>query len=214
MMASNQPAYMRQRFLLSIASRLKGKVSATDMQKAVFLYEQKSSDGFYGFVPYRFGAYSFQLAQDVEILRGGGYLTDKNKLSQEYSPAVYVDAELITELRGDALIKYAYEQHPYYAINSTITKRIFGSADIASIQAEKKLLADNETLFSIGYEGKSIEQFANALLLNSIKLLCDVRRNPVSRNSAFLKAYSPCVQFSITRPSMPSKCLTLFVTKV
>jgi uncharacterized protein (DUF488 family) len=152
----------------------------------VFLYEQSSGDGYYDFVPYRFGAYSFQLAQDVDVLRQNGYLTDTNKLAQPYTTTVFVDMCLVSQLRGDALIKFAYERYPYYAINSTITKRIFGNADVASIQSEKqKLVTDVEILFSIGYEGKSIEQFANVLLQNGVKLLCDVRRNPLSRKFGF-----------------------------
>ncbi len=185
-MNNNQPTYMRQRFLLSLAEQLQGPVSATDLQKSVFLYEQNSGDTYYDFVPYRFGAYSFQLAQDVDVLRGSGYLNKQNKLASEYQTTFDVDTRNVPQLRGDSLIRLAYEKYPYYAINSTITERIFGSANVFSIEEERqKLTTDVEMLFSIGYEGRSIEKFVNILLKKNVGFLCDVRRNPLSRKFGF-----------------------------
>jgi uncharacterized protein (DUF488 family) len=49
-------------------------------------------------------------------------------------------------------------------------------------------LKKNESrVFSIGYESKSIEAFLNLLLKNDIRVLCDVRRNPLSRKFGFSK---------------------------
>jgi uncharacterized protein (DUF488 family) len=42
-------------------------------------------------------------------------------------------------------------------------------------------------LFTIGYEGISIEAFINTLIHNDIRLLCDVRKNPLSRKFGFSK---------------------------
>ena len=42
-------------------------------------------------------------------------------------------------------------------------------------------------LFTIGYEGKSVEAFINILIQNGIRLLCDVRKNPISRKFGFSK---------------------------
>ncbi|WP_348602891.1 DUF488 family protein [Bartonella tribocorum] len=41
--------------------------------------------------------------------------------------------------------------------------------------------------FTIGYEGKSLENYLNCLLENNIKILCDVRKNPISRKYGFSK---------------------------
>ena len=40
----------------------------------------------------------------------------------------------------------------------------------------------------IRYEGKSIEVFMNDLIKNDVKLLCDVRKNPLSRKLGFSKS--------------------------
>jgi uncharacterized protein (DUF488 family) len=42
-------------------------------------------------------------------------------------------------------------------------------------------------LFTIGYEGKRIEAFINTLIQNDIRLICDVRKNPLSRKFGFSK---------------------------
>lgn len=42
-----------------------------------------------------------------------------------------------------------------------------------------------KSLFTLGYEGKSIEIYIKQLLDNNVKLLCDVRKNPISRKKGF-----------------------------
>ena len=71
---SLQPTYKRQRFLLSYIRQLNESVSVTDIQKLIFLYTMKEKTEYYEFVPYRFGPYSFQLAEDIEILCRGNSL--------------------------------------------------------------------------------------------------------------------------------------------
>jgi uncharacterized protein (DUF488 family) len=42
-------------------------------------------------------------------------------------------------------------------------------------------------LFTIGYEGASTESLFHSLRINKIQILCDVRKNPVSRKPGFSK---------------------------
>ncbi|WP_200885350.1 DUF488 family protein [Jejuia pallidilutea] len=44
------------------------------------------------------------------------------------------------------------------------------------------------TLFTIGYEGISLEHYLNKLIRNNIKLLCDVRKNALSMKYGFSKS--------------------------
>ena len=44
-----------------------------------------------------------------------------------------------------------------------------------------------KTIYTIGYEGRNISEFINLLKKNNIKLVIDVRRNPVSRKTGFSK---------------------------
>jgi uncharacterized protein (DUF488 family) len=42
-------------------------------------------------------------------------------------------------------------------------------------------------LFTIGYEGKTIEEYVNHVIKNNIKVLCDIRKNPFSMKYGFSK---------------------------
>jgi len=185
---SMQPTYKRQRFLLAFIRQLDTSTS-TDLQKLVFLHAMKNSMNFYEFIPYKFGPYSFQLAEDVEILRRDGYLVSNGKLIKVVEKKLPCALFDIAVERGDNLIRKAYSEYPYYTINSEITERIFGSAEAECISNEKqKYCIAGKTLFTIGYEGRSIEAFINSLIQNGIRLLCDVRKNPLSRKFGFSKA--------------------------
>lgn len=43
------------------------------------------------------------------------------------------------------------------------------------------------TLFTIGYEGRNIEEYLDLLKMNMVSLVIDVRRNPISRKPGFSK---------------------------
>lgn len=189
---NNCPTYRRQRFLLAFIRQLQTDVTSTDLQKLVFLYTMKEGSDFYEFIPYRFGSYSFQLAEDVEILRRDGYLSIESNPESTRIMAIgkypqVTSFQILTE-RGNKLIRTAYRKYPYYAINSEIISRLFyGEEAELFASGKKKYTQINQVLFTIGYEGKSIEAFVNSLIRNDIRLLCDVRKNPLSRKFGFSK---------------------------
>jgi hypothetical protein len=184
------PLYKRQQFLLGLLQRLGGKVTATDLQKVVFLYfmDTDADPPHYEFAPYKFGPYSFQLAQDVEVLCKDGYINLDNTptAAKSHSYGVQIDASAIEPLRGEPLIRKTYEKYPYYAIRSQIIEEVLDENAQAAVHEFSEWLENEaQMLLSIGYEGKGFEAFINVLLLNGIKLLCDVRRNPISRKFGF-----------------------------
>lgn len=184
------PTYKRQRFLLSFISQLPDKIALTNLQKLVFLYTMRENSDFYEFVPYKYGPYSFQLKEDVDILRKNGFLTREDfciVANKEYRGET---AYLIAPERGDELIRRTYREYPYYAINSEILVRICRNDAVmrGRIKDEKERYVQNEqVLFTIGYEGRSLEAFMNTLVQNDVRLLCDVRKNPLSRKFGFTK---------------------------
>lgn len=48
-------------------------------------------------------------------------------------------------------------------------------------------IANKNLLFTVGYEGRDIEEFVNLLLSNDIETLIDVREIPISRKRGFSK---------------------------
>lgn len=191
-MNNNQPTYKRQRFLLAFIRQLQGGVTSTDIQKLVFLHTMEEGSDFYEFIPYKFGSYSFQLADDVDILRRDGYLSIESSPKSTRIKAIggcpQETTFRIASERGNNLIRKTYREYPYYSINSEITDRLFHGEEAEHLKNQKQnYTKTDQVLFTIGYEGKSIEAFINTLIQNDIRLLCDVRRNPLSRKFGFSK---------------------------
>ncbi|MEI8134912.1 MAG: DUF488 domain-containing protein [bacterium] len=151
------------------------------------------------FVPYKFGCFSFVSYVDHRILIRDGFLdnTEKWKLSTSLSSSISLkpeDSALLSSfsqnykmLRGHDLIRYVYTRYPYYAINSEIADKYL-SEDEQSQVRQSVTTDSNDTLFTIGYEGKSPEGYFNTLIKNNVHLLCDVRRNPISMKYGFSKS--------------------------
>lgn len=190
----------RQRILLQLLSALGGSVRNLEFQKMLFLYcEEPDSGRPYHFVPYKYGAFSFTSYADRRklialglVAEDEGYwkLTDEGRRLAEASPdmllASFIDR--LDGLRGDDLVANTYRRFPYYATRSEIADRLLaGDAKALKRIAEEKLKVEPRPLQTIGYEGHALESYLNALLRAGVTLLCDVRRNPMSRKFGFAK---------------------------
>ncbi len=190
------PLYARQRLMLALLDALGGSVHRTDFQKLLFLYCQET-DGtaLYDFVPYRFGAFSFTSYADRRRLQDRGLLaddtdwllTEKGRRVARPERDVSVDDFVARHpLRGDALVAESYRRFPYYATRSEIVNRVLSADDPARQHvALAQPLGRSGGLWTIGYQGRSLEDYLNALHREGVTLLCDVRRNPVSRKYGF-----------------------------
>jgi len=190
------PKFYRQRFLLEFLQFFGGNLSKLDFQKLLFLTHQKTNLEFYDFVPYKFGCYSFHAQSDVELLQSTGWFEIDEKtirlksryenITQSYKLNLLMRD--FAETRGRELIKYVYKNHPYYAIYSKMAEDIMDKTSFQKMQEGKIKMQKNDTvLFTIGYEGVTFEKYVNKLIKNNIKLLCDVRKNPISRKFGFSK---------------------------
>jgi uncharacterized protein YwgA len=185
---NNQPTYKRQRFLLAFIRQLQSGITSTDLQKLIFLHTMKEGSDFYEFVPYKFGSYSFQLAEDIGILCRNNYVSNEGASIRAIGDYKSEDRFSISTERGYDLIRKAYREYPYYAINSKIVDRLFKDEEAQKYKNEMLRYAQtSQVLFTIGYEGMGIEAFINTLIRNDIRLLCDVRKNPLSRKFGFSK---------------------------
>ena len=188
-MNNSQPTYKRQRFLLTFIRQLDEAVSSTDLQKLVFLHTMEDNSEFYEFLPYMYGSYSFQLAEDIDILRRDGFVTVDGTKIKAAGDYVHEFPYNIPSERGNNLIRKAYQAYPYYTVNSEMISRLFNKQESEIFMNERQKYRQSvQTLFTIGYEGRSIEAFINTLIQNGVKLLCDVRRNPLSRKFGFSKS--------------------------
>jgi len=193
----------RQKRLLSLLDALSGAVGNLDFQKLLFFYclEVEESPS-YEFIPYRSGGFSFTSYADKRRLIERGFLEDvewmwkltaSGKAAGKIAPSLRMRMDEFAQkrgrLRGNALIAEAYRRHPYYAIRSKIADRIL-SGDGAALRAVRaaRPLTSGPGLCTIGYEGRTLEGFLNRLLQDGVNLLCDVRRNPISRKYGFSKS--------------------------
>jgi len=193
------PTYHRQRLLLFILEQAGGTLGRLDLQKLLFLYVQESGTKHYAFVPYRFGSYSFLAADDLDLLCKRDWvslddneITLKRPLSGQKWAIGSEERQTVRRWllrhtkRGAALIRDVYRRYPWYAIQSEIKENILNRDELERVHLAKSSEAKTEqTLFTLGYEGIHFEAYVNKLIRNNIKVLCDVRRNPLSRKFGF-----------------------------
>ncbi len=208
--AARSPRYYRQRVLLRLIAGLGdvsdageggvGRVSEstakTDIQKLLFLFGQEFARGdsayLYEFIPYEDGCYSLSCDLDLRYLVGkgcvgvsgaeGGYLRARVSPPQIRALDLQSLSELIRtygKLRGAALANIVSRKYPYY---DAARLGSFATADSAE---DTEDATDEKTLFTIGYEGISFERYVNTLIAERVRLLCDVRANPVSHKPGF-----------------------------
>lgn len=194
------PKYHRQRYILSMLDLAGGALSKTDLQKLLFLSQHETSASYYDFVPYHYGCYSFQAAADIERLHATGWLDIKDKIvllrhskhwsarNQKEGLELHRFMKRNEALRGRDLVRSVYDRYPFYAINSRIIEEVASNETKEQVKELKESIRVNRpTVYTIGYEGLSLESYINRLIRNGITLLCDVRRNPLSRKFGFSK---------------------------
>lgn len=90
-------------------------------------------------------------------------------------------------MNAHKLMQHTYINFPYYAINSVKAKEILTDSQYDKIINVKP--ENNETiLYTIGYQGISLESYFNRLIKNDVKVLVDVRKNPLSMKFGFSKS--------------------------
>lgn len=192
----------RQKLLLGLLKALGGRVGNLDFQKYLFLYCQEFDHSpTYEFVPYKLGAFSFTSYADRRKLINCALLEDNEQIwkltleGQKVVTCTKIAKDQINDfvrryrdLRGDALIVETYRRYPYYAILSEIADRVLnGNKEVMQLIEESRPNLKTFGLSTIGYEGLSLESYLNRLINNGVTLLCDVRRNAISRKYGFSK---------------------------
>lgn len=192
--------YYRRKLVLSLLQVFNNKLDKIQLQKLLFLYSRYDTKRKnYDFVPYMYGCYSFQVNADLKTLKKYGIVDDSSTFWTKENDVNYLmqldkeDKKIISDFAiiyrnktKDDLISITYERYPYYAINSTIAENYLSPEDYLNLNNYKSD-EDQTVLFTIGYEGISLEHYLNRLIRNNVKLLCDVRKNAKSMKYGFSK---------------------------
>lgn len=190
--------FYRRKILLALLEVFGGSLAKTDCQKLMLLFCSRRGKNYYDFFPYKHGNFSLLLVQDWNRLIDLGHLAkqDELRLSEGQSYCKQLQAEdrlalqtLVAEVgnvRGEELIRKVSLEAPYYASHSEIAEKVVKREEY---QLTRQNIKNNDPsyLFTIGYEGLSIDAFLNMLLANNILALIDVRKNPISMKYGFSK---------------------------
>lgn len=192
--------YYRRKILLSLLETFGGQLEKIRLQKLLLLFTKKQKDPTYDFVPYKYGYFSFGANADLHTMIKYNQVSKEVKTWKKETGESYLevltpeDQTFLKELKqqhGDAsaseLLKITYRCFPYYAMNSTILDRVLEKEDQIKVLAHRNE-AESPFLFTIGYEGISLESYLNKLIKNGVKALVDVRKNAMSMKYGFNKS--------------------------
>ena len=161
--------------------------------KLAFLLANTSSaiqkSKFYGFVPYRFGPFSFGLYHELGALERVGRVAMSTRntvtllrcskapvLKRDIHRDVGAAVERFAALTTTGLIDYVYNHYPWYTANAVDKSRRVAVRRAAPC-----------AVYTLGYEGLSVDTFLDLLMRRGIHRVVDVRANPVSRAYGYHK---------------------------
>ena len=176
-----------------------GQIDKISLQKLLFLFTKRQTKAEYDFIPYHYGCYSYSANADLTAMVSKGLLSESKSHFTKVDTTDYIktlkesDRKLLQEIKShygkmtaDTLMKHTYLNFPYWAINSKKAKEILSTEQLEKV-SNSRPKGNRTVLFTIGYEGISLEEYLNRLVKNDIKILVDVRCNPLSMKYGFNK---------------------------
>lgn len=192
--------FYRRKIILSLLQLFDGQLDKIRLQKLLFLFANKQTKAEYDFIPYKFGCYSYSANADMTTMVSRGFLNEDEKTFEKKDKVDYLkqlkseDLKLIQEVKTNygkmsaaALMKYTYTNFSFYATRSEVAESILTKEEFEKV-INAKPKGNKTILFTIGYEGISLEEYLVRLLKNDVKVLVDVRNNPLSMKYGFSKS--------------------------
>lgn len=177
-----------------------GQLDKIRLQKLLFLFTQRQAKAEYDFIPYRFGCFSYSANADMTAMVKRGFLNEDERTFEKKDKTDYLnqlkpaDLKLLQEIKQNfgkmsapALVKHTYLNYPFYAIKSETAESILTKEELERVYKSRPE-GSKTVLFTIGYEGISLEEYLVRLLKNDVKVLVDVRNNPLSMKYGFSKS--------------------------
>jgi uncharacterized protein (DUF488 family) len=192
--------YYRRKILLSLLQIFDNRLEKIKLQKLLFLYNRLQSEESFHFVPYKYGCFSFQANADLKTMIKYNLVRYENKSWVKIDKTDFVsqlkqkDLQAIKNLKNlhgnknvEELIQFTYTNFPYFATKSIIAEDCLTAEDFKKVSNTIPVRSETK-LYTIGYEGISLEEYLNKLLVKDIKVLCDVRKNSLSMKYGFSKS--------------------------
>ena len=191
--------FYRRKVILGLLEVFGNELEKIRLQKLLFLLAKNQIKPEYDFIPYKYGCYSFSANADLNAMVKKGTIKESDATFAKVDEAIYfnmlkpIDQQKIKDLKksygrmtAHSLMKHTYMNYPLWAIKSVIAKEILDEKYYQKVlDAVPK--SDSTIIFTIGYEGISLEEYLIRLVRNDVKILIDVRRNPLSMKFGFSK---------------------------
>jgi len=185
--------------MLGVIEALGGRLARTDCLKLLFLLsQQEGNPRHYDFFPFHYGPFSYVAMQDKRRLTDLGHLKDAEDFVLTKATG-HLDAlqpsDLVAVLRlrsnvgvarGRELMKRVYLEYPSFCCRSRVVDEVL-SEDEKSRVAAVWNTDSSPCLFTIGYEGRTIDSFLCCLVGHNMRSVVDVRCNAVSMKYGFSK---------------------------
>jgi len=190
--------FYRRRILLALLEAFDGSLTKIDCQKLLFLFCSRRGKNYYDFFPHKYGNFSLVLSQDRSRLADLGFLMSHSdfqlkgdhayldQLEKKDRDTLHILVEEVGNLRGEGLIRKIYLEFPHYASRSQIADKILKHEEYELVSRTWNS-DEAPCLFTIGYEGLSVDAYLDMLVSNNITTLVDVRKNPISMKYGFSK---------------------------
>ena len=176
-----------------------GRLEKISLQKLLFLVCNKQKEPRYEFIPYLYGCYSYSANADLFTMVKKGLLSEDDSsyvkgertdylsmLDEEDRKFVQDTYKKFYQADKESLMLHTYIHFPYYAINSKVAGSLLDPDQLDKIESVRPI-EKTITLYTIGYEGVSLEAYLNKLIKHYIHVLVDVRNNPLSQKFGFSK---------------------------
>jgi uncharacterized protein (DUF488 family) len=192
----------RQKVILSLIRQETGPIGRIVLYKYAFLlsheFDIPSDLSFYQFVPFMYGPYSFALARELQSLEQYGYVASdsgrywisprmedevKNIILQIPQGLRWQASSISSKygaLKQDELLRTVYNAYPSFTFRSKLHQLVPPNA----AEPAKAPIR----IYTMGYQGKSVDGFFNTLVQAGLRNIIDVRANPVSRKYGFAKS--------------------------
>ncbi|MGV3528117.1 MAG: DUF488 family protein [Flavisolibacter sp.] len=192
--------FYRRKIILALLQIFEGELDKIRLQKLLFLFAKQQAKPEYNFIPYRFGCYSYSANADMTAMVRKGILAENKEAFTKTDMADYLtllkpeDRRNLSEIKAlygkmsaNALMKHTYLNYPFYAIKSEVAERLLDTEELQEVKRATPRKTDT-VLFTIGYQGISLEEYLVRLIKNDIRILVDVRNNPMSMKYGFSKS--------------------------
>lgn len=192
--------FYRRKIILALLQLFEGELEKIRLQKLLFLFTQSQEASAFDFVPYKFGCYSYSANADLTAMAGRGIVSETEDHFKSNEKKGYLislmesDRKQLLKIKqhygtmsANALMKHTYVHFPYWATKSIKAQSMLSDQELEHVKASLTN-EDTVTLFTIGYEGISLEEYLNRLIRNNVKVLVDVRNNPLSMKYGFSKS--------------------------